>query len=120
MERIERRIVSQISEVRLNETQAVFSRWMRHVKVRFAHLFIHKGFMLLAIGFLLGRALILSKLLPFALPFFVSVYAMRRDKAGLAFIALVAGSLTISFETALFVFAAMFSFLLLNQFVKNF
>ncbi|MBB5325834.1 stage II sporulation protein E [Anoxybacillus tepidamans] len=120
MERIERRIVSQISEVRLNETQAVFSRWMRHVKVRFAHLFIHKGFMLLAIGFLLGRALILSKLLPFALPFFVSVYAMRRDKAGLAFIALVAGSLTISFETALFVFAAMFSFLLLNQFVKKF
>ncbi|MCZ0755795.1 stage II sporulation protein E [Anoxybacillus sp. J5B_2022] len=120
MERIERRLTNQISEVPLNETSAVFSRWMRHLKVRLGHLFIHKGFILLVIGFLLGRALILAKLIPFALPFFVSVYTLRRDKAGLAFIALVAGALTISFETALFVFAAMFNFLLLNQVVKKF
>ncbi|WP_027410145.1 stage II sporulation protein E [Anoxybacillus tepidamans] len=120
MERIERRLMNQISEVPLNETQAVFSRWTRHLKLRLGHLFVQKGFALLVIGFLLGRALILSKLIPFALPFFVSVYMMRRDKAGLAFIALAAGALTISFETAVFVFAGMSSFLLLNQFLKKF
>jgi stage II sporulation protein E len=120
MERIERSFMNQISEVPLNETQAVFSRWVRHLKLRLGHLFINKGFILLVIGFLLGRALILSKLTPFALPFFVAVYTMRRDKAGLAFIALIAGSLTLSFETTLFVFTGMFSFLLFNQLIKKF
>jgi len=120
MQRIERRVGTQISEVPLNDTPAVFSRWTRHLKVRLGHLFIQKGFILLIIGFLLGRALILAKLIPFALPFFVSVYTLRREKAGLAFIALVAGALTISFEAAFFVFAAMFSFLLLHQAGKKF
>ncbi|MBB3909145.1 stage II sporulation protein E [Anoxybacteroides rupiense] len=120
MERIESRLINQISEVPLNNTPAIFSRWTKHLKLRLGHLFIHKGFLLLVIGFLLGRALILSKLIPFALPFFVSVYMMRREKAGLAFIALVAGSLTVSFETALFVLGGMVSFLLLYPFIKKF
>lgn len=120
MERIERSWINQISEVSLNQTQAVFSRWIRHLKLRIGHLFIHKGFLLLVIGFLLGRALILSKLTPFALPFFAAVYTMRRDKAGLAFVALMAGSLTLSFETTLFVFTAMFSFLVFYGLVKKF
>jgi stage II sporulation protein E len=120
VERVERRLMNRISEVPINETQAVLSRWMRHVKLRLGHLFIHKGFLLIIIGFLLGRALILSKLTPFALPFFAAVYMLRRDKAALAFIALLAGSLTLSFDTMLFVFVGVFGFLIVQAWIRKF
>jgi stage II sporulation protein E len=120
VERVERRFMNQISEVPIHETQAVLSRWVRHVKLRVGHLFIHKGFLLLIIGFLLGRALILSKLTPFALPFFAAVYMLRRDKAALAFIALLAGSLTLSFEATIFTFVGIFGFLVVSAFIRKF
>jgi stage II sporulation protein E len=120
MERVARNLMNPISEVPLEQTQAVFVRWARRLKLRMEHLFVHKGFILLLIGFLLGRALILSKITPFALPFFASIYMMRRDKAGLAFIALTAGALTLSFEATLFVFTGMFGFLIFNHMAKKF
>ncbi|NNV07091.1 stage II sporulation protein E [Geobacillus sp. C56-T2] len=119
MERAERGTVRRISEVPMNETQATVSRWMRHVKLRLGHLFVHQGFLLLLVGFLLGRALILSKLTPFALPFFVSVYMLRRDKAAFAFVSLLAGALTLSFDAALFVGLSMFAFLLIYGWVRK-
>lgn len=69
MERVERGTLRRISEVPIHDTQATVSRWIRHVKLRLGHLFVHQGFLLLLVGFLLGRALILAKLTPFALPF---------------------------------------------------
>ncbi|WP_044895782.1 stage II sporulation protein E [Bacillus alveayuensis] len=120
MERVARNLMNQFSDMPLEQTQTVFFRWARRLRLRMEHLFLHKGFILLIIGFLLGRALILSKITPFALPFFAAVYMMQRDKAGLAFIALAAGALTLSFETTLFIFASMFGFLLFNHITKKF
>ncbi|KAB8126508.1 stage II sporulation protein E, partial [Gracilibacillus oryzae] len=39
-----------------------------------------KGFMLSILGFLLGRAVILSTLSPFGIAFIVAVWYLRRDK----------------------------------------
>ncbi|MEW5323412.1 stage II sporulation protein E [Geobacillus thermoleovorans] len=120
MERVERGTVRRsISEVPIHDTQATVSRWMRHVKLRLGHLFIHQGFLLLLVGFLLGRALILSKLTPFALPFFVSVYMLRRDKAAFALISLLAGALTLSLDVALFVGVSIFGFLFIYGWVRR-
>jgi stage II sporulation protein E len=120
MERVARNLMNQFSDMPLEQTQTVFFRWARRLRLRMEHLFLHKGFILLIIGFLLGRALILSKITPFALPFFAAVYMMQRDKAGLAFIALTAGALTLSFETTLFIFTSMFGFFIFNHITKKF
>jgi len=120
MERVARNLINQISDVPLQQTQTAFLRWARRFKLRMEHLFFHKGFILLVIGFLLGRALILSKITPFALPFFAAVYMMKRDKAGLAFIALVSGALTLSFDATLFTVAAILGFLFLNRITQKF
>ncbi|RAK16550.1 stage II sporulation protein E [Anoxybacillus vitaminiphilus] len=120
MERVARNLMNQFSDIPLEQTRTVFFRWTRRLKLRMEHLLLHKGFILLIIGFLLGRALILSKITPFALPFFAAVYIMQRDKAGLAFIALTAGALTLSFETTLFIFTSMFGFFIFNHITKKF
>jgi stage II sporulation protein E len=120
MDRVARNLMNQFSDMPLEQTQTVFFRWARRLRLRMEHLFLHKGFILLIIGFLLGRALILSKITPFALPFFAAVYMMQRDKAGLAFIALTAGALTLSFEATLFIFTSMFGFLIFNHITKKF
>ncbi|MFC4403589.1 stage II sporulation protein E [Gracilibacillus xinjiangensis] len=44
------------------------------------YLMVEKGFMLSILGFLLGRAVILSTLSPFGIAFIVAVWYLRRDK----------------------------------------
>ncbi|GMB10058.1 stage II sporulation protein E [Thermolongibacillus altinsuensis] len=119
MERVERKVVNQISEVPLGDTKATFSQWFRRLNVRLGHLFVHQGFMFLLIGFLLGRALILTKMTPFALPFFAAIYTMRREKSGLVFVALLAGALTLSLYTTLFIVAGIITFLLFHRFIER-
>ena len=53
-------------------------------QVKMEAIFLNKGIPVAIIGFLLGRALILSQLSPFALPFFAAVFLVRRDHAALA------------------------------------
>ena len=72
------------------------------------------------VGFLLARAFILSGLSPFSLPFFAAVFAIRKDKAPLAFIGLVAGSLTLSIIDGLYTFGVISLFLILNRMIKHF
>ncbi|MCK6255139.1 stage II sporulation protein E [Fictibacillus sp. KIGAM418] len=50
--------------------------------------------LLFAVGFLLGRAMILSEITPFALPLIASVYILRKERTGIAILALMAGALS--------------------------
>ncbi|MGR5984332.1 hypothetical protein ACUC2M_02560 [Bacillus cytotoxicus] len=45
-------------------------RWTSKVRMKLEHVFFRWGFVIVLIGFLLGRAYILTNILPFALPFF--------------------------------------------------
>ncbi|KHF28467.1 Stage II sporulation protein E [Anoxybacillus sp. BCO1] len=69
MERLERKLVNRMAEVPLSETRTTVSQWFQRFTVRLSHLLFQQGFLFLIIGFLLGRALILTKMTPFALPF---------------------------------------------------
>lgn len=111
MERLERKLGNQMAEVPLSGAKTTVSQWFQRLTVRLSHLLFQQGFLFLIIGFLLGRALILTKMTPFALPFFSAIYLLRRDKLGFVFIALFAGSLTISFYTSLFIVASIGMFL---------
>ncbi|WP_170005987.1 stage II sporulation protein E [Bacillus fonticola] len=81
---------------------------------------IQKGVIVFAVGFLLGRALILSQLMPFTLPFFVSVYVMKRQHAPVAMLGLTAGAFTISYTAALKAFLLMGTFLLIMRLFRVF
>ncbi|MGG3625407.1 stage II sporulation protein E [Bacillus gobiensis] len=96
--------------------------WLqKRVNGLFHHLhsfFFYKGFIYVIIGFLLGRAFILSEVLPFALPFYGAMIVMKRDKSVLACLSLLAGALTISPQNSLFVMSSMIIFLLLSKLIS--
>ncbi len=82
---------------------------------KFEDYFVKKGYILVVLGFLLGRALILSQLAPFSLPFFAAVYMMRRERSPLVMVASIGGALTISWAAGLSLFASCAIFLLLYK-----
>lgn len=78
-------------------------------------IFIRQGYILVVLGFLLGRALILSQLTPFSLPFFAAVYMMKRERSPLVMVSAIGGALTISWTAGLSLFASCALFLLLYK-----
>ncbi len=76
---------------------------------------ITQGYLLVAIGFLLGRAEILSKFMPFALAYFAAVLLVRRARAPHVLIGLMFGAATIGWQEAAVVLVSATIFVLLNR-----
>ncbi|MFD2216972.1 stage II sporulation protein E [Metabacillus endolithicus] len=115
MEKVERRLMEPISDLGMDKTQQVFNRIFHRFSSKLQLFLLHKGIIYALIGFLLGRAIILSEVLPFALPFFGAIFLMKRDKVALAGLSLIAGGLTVSFEVALVITVSIIGFLVLNR-----
>jgi stage II sporulation protein E len=113
MGKVEQSLIEPIGEVNFHSTGMNFERSVKKLSLKAESFFIKKGYFLLIVGFLLGRALILSKLTPFCLPFFAAVYLVKKERAPLALIGLMAGAATISISNAAFTFAITFLFLLI-------
>ncbi|PAQ14847.1 stage II sporulation protein E [Bacillaceae bacterium SAOS 7] len=120
MERVERNIVEPVGHVDLEGRKVELFQGLKKMIFQLQEWMLEKGFVFLLIGFLLGRALILSHLTPFALPFFVSVFMLRRESAPLAFIGILAGSLTLSIDQISYSFATIVLFLVVHRLFKNF
>ena len=67
----------------------------------------------------MGRALILSHITPFALPFLAAVYIIRKDKVPLILFGLLIGSITLSFGHAFYTLTLCLLFLLTFKIVKQ-
>lgn len=106
MQKVERELIFS------TQTQGFMEGWLDRLGVKLEHLFIKKGLLLIIVGFLLGRALILAKIAPFALPFFAAVFLMRKEKTGHAAIAVVLGALSTSIPSAGFIFGSIGVFFL--------
>jgi stage II sporulation protein E len=119
MEKAERNLIEPIGDVTFERSKLDLSKGLRKFQLKVETFFIRKGFLLLIIGFLLGRALILAKLTPFCLPFFAAVYFIRRDKAPIALIGLVAGAATLSFLQAGYTFFTVALFLIAYRLLKR-
>ncbi|AIE58591.1 stage II sporulation protein E [Bacillus methanolicus] len=111
MQKAERNLIEPIGEVNFERPKLELAKILHKFQVKLEYIFIKKGYLLLFIGFLLGRALILAKLTPFSLPFFAAVYFLRRDRAPLALIGLVGGAATLSLKIAAVTFVVVFLFL---------
>nr|WP_204501846.1 stage II sporulation protein E [Aquibacillus albus] len=93
--------------------------WKKKLGDKVKLLFIEKGWLMFVVGFLLGRAVVLSSLSPFALAFLASVWFMRRDKALKLMLATFAGALTLNFQHGGYVITTMIVFVFLASFVKH-
>lgn len=114
MDKAERTLIEPVSGLNLNSRPKFdFSRGIGKLQVKLETFFLKKGYILLIIGFLLGRALILSTLTPFILPFFAAVFLLRRDRAPLALLGLVLGAATLSIVDAAYAFGVTVLFLIL-------
>ncbi|KGX85491.1 stage II sporulation protein E [Pontibacillus litoralis JSM 072002] len=89
-----------------------FVRWKRKIGEEVKYLFIERGFLLFVVGFLLGRAVVLSTVSPFALSFLASVWLIRKEKSFKVMFAVVAGSFTLHWQQSIFVFVSMLIFLM--------
>ncbi|MBL4954195.1 stage II sporulation protein E [Neobacillus sp. OS1-32] len=123
MGKVEQELIESPGEVNFQTTEMAFQKIMRKIQFQLESFFIRKGILLLMIGFLLGRALILAKLTPFSLPFFASVYVIKKDRAPLALIGLITGAATLSLANAAFTFTITIFFLIVfrisQKWLKN-
>lgn len=123
MEKGDQSVIEPVRSVVLPNAKIDISGGYRRTMQKLENIFIDKGIALLIIAVLLGRALILSELSPFALPFFAVVYMLKRNKAPIVLFGLLAGSLTLSIGNAVFTFALsilfMISFKVLERVFTN-
>ncbi|WP_064090885.1 stage II sporulation protein E [Rossellomorea aquimaris] len=113
-------IIEPLQNVDIEHTRVELSKGIKSIYSRLETVFIQKGIALLVIGFLLGRALILSHLTPFALPFFATVYIIRREKSPIALIGLLAGALSISLSSISYTFVSAILFLLVFRLTQKY
>lgn len=78
-------------------------------------LFRRHGALIFIIGFLLGRAVIVGELMPFAIPFVAVLYHVRRDKVFIACLAVLSGALTHQVETTFTIFIGIVLFVLIQK-----
>lgn len=119
MQKGERSLIEPVGNVDVQGTKLEISRGLKKMQQKVEYLFLQKGIALLLVAILLGRALILSHLTPFALPFFAAVFMLRREKAPLALFGLLAGSLTLSMGNAAFTFSLCVLFLPIYRIVQK-
>ncbi|BAC12030.1 stage II sporulation protein E [Oceanobacillus iheyensis] len=82
-------------------------------------LLIDKGWIFYVTGFLLGRAVILSAVSPFAVAFIATIWLVHRDKSLKSMIAVFLGALSYQFEHAMFIGLAFLVFILIGSLTKS-
>ncbi|MUV38036.1 Protein-serine/threonine phosphatase [Lentibacillus sp. JNUCC-1] len=83
------------------------------------HVLLVKGWVYVIVGFLLGRAVILSEVSPFAVAFLATVFSIHKHYAPRVMLALIAGALTYSVVHGLFVTLALIVFVFLAGVFKQ-
>src|SRR5690625_2793954 len=80
---------------------------------------LEKGWLFVIVGFLLGRAIILSVVSPFAVAFLATIWFVHRDKSAKVMLAVLAGALTYDVTHGVFIMLAMLVFIFLAALFKN-
>src|SRR5690625_6026318 len=99
--------------------QSNFKRLTKNLHTMLRTLILDKGWLLCIVGFLLGRAVILSVVSPFAVAFLATLWVMQRDKAFKVMIAVTIGAFTFSLSQGLFVMLSMVLFVFIAGIFKT-
>ncbi|ASN03725.1 stage II sporulation protein E [Virgibacillus necropolis] len=99
--------------------QGVMSKWRRKVYSTTQSILLEKGWLFFMVGFLLGRAVILSEVSPFSVAFLATIWLVHKEKAAKVMLAVFAGALSYSIDQGIFILLAMFVFIFLAGLFKN-
>lgn len=103
----------------LEAGQANLRRLRNHTYTKLQVLMIEKGWLLCVVGFLLGRAVVLSVVSPFAVAFLATLWLVQRDKAFKVMVATSVGAFTFSIPQGSYVSLAMLIFILIAGLFKR-
>ncbi|RCW63035.1 stage II sporulation protein E [Saliterribacillus persicus] len=92
--------------------------WYQKAKRKTYVLMFEKGWLIAILGFLLGRAVMLSLLSPFSIAFMGAVWFMRREQSLKMVCFILLGSLTVSFHQFTYVFFSFVCFLIASSLLK--
>ncbi|MBM7601285.1 stage II sporulation protein E [Virgibacillus halotolerans] len=93
---------------------------IRKQMYRAAHtILLEKGWLFFIVGFLLGRAVILSVVSPFAVAFIATMWFVHKNKTAKSMLAVLAGALTYSLNQSVFLGLAMLVFIFIAALFKN-
>ncbi len=98
------------------------SQWDKLRSLLYAKLkmvLVDRGWLFYMIGFLLGRAVILSAVSPFAVAFLATMWLVYKEKAAKAMIAVLIGALSYSVDHGIFTALGLFVFLFLAGLFKQ-
>src|SRR5690625_2955673 len=76
-------------------------------------LLLNKGWIFVIVGFLLGRAVILSSVTPFAIAFLATIWFIHRKKSAKVMLAILVGAFSLSMIQGIFVTIALIVFIFL-------
>jgi len=85
----------------------------------FQEIFISKGLLLYIIGLLLGRAVILYNISPFAIAFLATVWAVYQKRMLMIILFILIGAWTYSVEHAVFITLSIILFVIMASFLKD-
>ncbi len=106
--------------VMLKGTKSFFSHKTKVLWGKMERVLFRSSFLILVVGFLLGRAYILGEIIPFALPFAAVVFMVRRERTALAFLAILLGGFTSSWQSVIYIFVSIIFFLLSHLILTKF
>ena len=118
-ENVEQSFMEPVRKTNLSKTKWKLENPFINLQIKNRNALTKEGISFIHNGFLLGRALILATLTPFSLPFFATVYLIRRDKAPLTLIGIIAGAATLSITDALSTFAITVFFIVIYRITKK-
>lgn len=100
--------------------QAQIKQYMGWIYSKGHTLIVKKGWLLCLVGFLLGRAVILSVVSPFSVAFLATIWMMQRDKSFKVMIAIALGAFTFSIPQGIYVSLSLVLFIIIAGLFKRF
>jgi len=101
------------------EKTSRLARWRKGINSKAKTILLDKGILYFIVGFLLGRAVILAEVSPFAVAFIATMWFVHREKTFKSMLAVLAGALSYSLTHSIFILLALVVFIFLAALFKN-
>lgn len=95
--------------------KSILSKLRNWIYSHLKSLLLERGWLFYIVGFLLGRAVILSVVSPFAVALLATIWVVHKKRAAKVVLAILAGAFSYSIHQGIFVILALIVYLLLAQ-----
>ncbi|RDW15316.1 stage II sporulation protein E [Oceanobacillus arenosus] len=103
----------------VREKVSQIGRLRKWINLKLKTVLLDKGLLYFIVGFLLGRAVILSVVSPFAIAFIATMWFIHREKSAKSMLAVLLGALSYSLTHSMFILLALIIFVFLGALFKN-